>query len=965
MIGQTLGHYRVEQKLGEGGMGVVYRARDLHLDRPVAIKVLPPERTADAERKRRFIQEAKAASALNHPNIITIHDIDTDGDFMVMEYVEGWSLDRLIGSGALGVEQALGCAVQIAAALAAAHAAGIVHRDIKPANIMVTDAGHVKVLDFGLAKLSEHLAGDPEASTRTAATLTKEGVVVGTVAYMSPEQAQGKAVDPRTDVFSCGVVLYEMLAGQRPFQGDSQLSILSAILSERPAPRLGKAPSEVGKVVARSLEKDRERRYPSAAELCKDLVTCQKRLASPGLRGQLRKPKVAVPALALLVAVLATATWFIIRHRHQSWARNVALPEIARLIEKENFDAAFRLGRQAERHIPDDPELRRLQQRYAVPASFRSTPPGADVYVKGYLNLEASWIHLGKTPLENTPVPASHNRWKVAKEGFGPVEGGFHAHIPRPPFTLHPAAEAPPEMVFVPGGDSQGVGRIMTDRGLPVVKLDDFWLDKYEVANKQYQQFVDQGGYQKREYWKHSFVKDGKVLSWEQAMAEFRDRTGRPGPSTWELGRHPAGQDDFPVSGVSWYEAAAYAEFAGKGLPSAYHWYRAAEMMQFVHILWASNFSGQGPARVGSHAGLGAFGTYDMAGNVREWCWNRAVGPLAGDWRYILGGSWKEALYTFQRPNAANPMDRSAINGFRCAKYPTPLADAVTRPIESVFRDYSQEKPVSDEIFQIYRSFYSYERTDLQATAEAVDDKSPHWRREKVTFQAAYGNERMIAHLFLPRNAVPPYQTVIYSPSGLANTTTSSEQLEMPLVDFLPRIGRALLYPVYQDTYERRRNPSVPSRRSGADRRDGIIQRSKDFSRSIDYLATRPDIDLEKLAYYSYSSVIVPIFPAIDGRIKASFHIGVGLPQRRDPPEVDPLNFAPRAKHPILIIGGRHDFLQTVEGSQMPLLRLMGAPEKDKRLALFETGHVVWPGPEVIKEILTWLDRYLGPVKMK
>jgi serine/threonine protein kinase len=456
MIGQTLGHHRIEAKLGEGGMGVVYRARDLHLDRSVAIKVLPPERTADPERKRRFIQEAKAASALNHPNIITIHDIDTasGADFMVMEYVEGRSLDRLLASGPLTVEQALDYAVQLAAALAAAHAAGIVHRDIKPANVMVTEAGHVKVLDFGLAKLSEHLAGDPEASTRTAGTLTKEGVVVGTVAYMSPEQAQGKPVDARTNVFSCGVVLYEMLAGQRPFQGDSQLSILSAILSERPAPRLAKAPSEVGKVVARSLEKDRERRYPSAAELWKDLAACQRRLASPGLRGLLRKPKVAVPALALLVAVLATATWFLIRHRRQSWARNVALPEVARLLDKDDFDTAFRLGGQAERHIPGDPTLLELKRRYAKDAAVHSTPPGADVYVKGYTNVDATWLHIGQTPLQGVLVPASYLRWRVTKEGFVPVEGAFHAYFPVR-FTLHPPGASPPGMVSVPGGPFQ------------------------------------------------------------------------------------------------------------------------------------------------------------------------------------------------------------------------------------------------------------------------------------------------------------------------------------------------------------------------------------------------------------------------------------------------------------------------------------------------------------------------------
>src|SRR6476661_2283403 len=196
MIGQTLGHYRIEAKLGEGGMGVVYRAVDLRLDRPVAIKVLPEEAVANADRKRRFVQEAKAASALNHPNIVTIYDIDQDHgvDFVAMEFVPGKTLDRRL-SREVGFSELLNYAVQIADALAKAHSAGIVHRDLKPANIMVTDEGLVKVVDFGLAKLTEQASENDLTLTIDNAPRTEEGTIVGTVAYMSPEQAQGKKVD--------------------------------------------------------------------------------------------------------------------------------------------------------------------------------------------------------------------------------------------------------------------------------------------------------------------------------------------------------------------------------------------------------------------------------------------------------------------------------------------------------------------------------------------------------------------------------------------------------------------------------------------------------------------------------------------------------------------------------------------------------------------------------------------------
>ena len=216
MIGKRLLHFDILEKLGEGGMGVVYKARDTHLDRLVAIKVLPAEKVADPERRRRFVQEAKAASALNHPNIVTIYDIgQTDGiDFIAMEYVEGKTLDALIPRKGLRLSLALKYAVQVAEALARAHGAGIIHRDLKPSNVMVDEHGLVKVLDFGLAKLTEAAAADAETATMR----TGQGVVLGTAAYMSPEQAEGKQIDSRSDVFGFGSMFYEMLTGQRAFR---------------------------------------------------------------------------------------------------------------------------------------------------------------------------------------------------------------------------------------------------------------------------------------------------------------------------------------------------------------------------------------------------------------------------------------------------------------------------------------------------------------------------------------------------------------------------------------------------------------------------------------------------------------------------------------------------------------------------------------------------------------------------
>ena len=256
MIGKTVSHYEIVEQLGEGGMGVVYKARDTRLNRFVALKVLPHDKVADAERKRRFIQEAQAASALNHSNIITIYDIgQADGvDFIAMEYVAGKTLDRLIPKDGMRLAEVLKYAIQIANALARAHAAGIIHRDIKPGNIMVTPEGSVKVLDFGLAKLTERSEEVDATATMHAAPRSEEGSIVGTVAYMSPEQAEGKTVDTRSDIFSFGVVLYEMASGRQAFRGDTKMSTLAAVLRQEAAPLREvavDAPRDLEKIVAR------------------------------------------------------------------------------------------------------------------------------------------------------------------------------------------------------------------------------------------------------------------------------------------------------------------------------------------------------------------------------------------------------------------------------------------------------------------------------------------------------------------------------------------------------------------------------------------------------------------------------------------------------------------------------------------------------------------------------------------
>ncbi|MFB3827053.1 MAG: protein kinase [Bryobacteraceae bacterium] len=382
-----------------------------------------------------------------------------------------------------------------------------------------------------------------------------------------------------------------------------------------------------------------------------------------------------------------------------------------------------------------------------------------------------------------------------------------------------------------------------------------------------------------------------------------------------------------------------------------------------------SNFFGQGPAPAGKHLGMNPHGAFDLAGNVKEWCWNAADAP--GRRRYILGGAWNEPVYMFNDPDAQTPISRLATYGFRCVKFLSPVSAQLQSPAETARRDYQREKPAADDAFRIYRSFYAYDKTRLDPAVESTEDSAEHWKLQKVTFHAAYGGERVTAYLYLPRGVEPPYQTIVFFPGSSTlrtrrfgpNTPQVAAQRSASF-DFLVRSGRAVLYPVYKSTYERGDGllSDRPNMTSGF--RDHVVQWYKDFARSIDYLETRSDIDSRKIGYYgnSWGSTMGPILLALEDRCRAAVWAIGGFWQQKGPPEVEQINFAPRVKIPVLMLNGKYDFVFPVDTSQAPMFQSLGSPAKDKRHLLFESGHSV-PRKELVTETLQWFDRHLGTVK--
>lgn len=974
-------HWKLTEQLGVGGFGEVWLAtHDATHAKRVFKFCFQPDLVRSLKREVVIFRLLKETLG-ERDDIARILDWDFEKPpyFLEAEYTEGGDLrqwcERHGGLQNLRLDTKLEFAAQVADALDAAHSAGVLHKDLKPTNILISDINgqrRARLTDFGIGLLT-----DPEALKNqgiTAAGLTKTlspssgNTTSGTGMYTAPEIFEGKPPSEKSDLYALGVVLYQMVIGdfsrsiapgwERDVPDEHLREDIAACVDGQPENR----PARAG-VVAERLRAIAERR--------RTVLAGERRRRR---RKQFIAGAAAIVLLGLAIVALSVASDSRERGAKERWARQQAIPQIMELLDEEQYGAAFALANEVAEVLPADSVLAQLIDNASQPMSITTAPLGARAFYKPYNDIDGEWRLLGTTPL-TVNVPFGAVRWRTELDGYAPVVSAGYvsphtAEIKRlsedSPYLssmmtvqhTHPRNDGPlAGMRVIEGGPySMPIAEFAP---LQMQHITPFAVDLTEVTNADFKQFLDAGGYTNPVYWQHPFEKNGERLSFEQAMAILVDQTARLGPAGWQLGNFPKGQDNYPVGGVSWYEAAAYAEFRGKSLPTIFHWTRAAmwnvEALSPLSpaIIQHSNFGGEGPQPVGTNPGIGSSGAYDMAGNVREW-----VSTEAGNnRRYSLGGGWSDPDYFFMHSLKLSPWERAPENGFRCVKYSDeePPPEALLAKVILPETDFYAVQPFTDEAFAALTKPFQYDQSaPLNPQVEEQNESTFKGRHETVGLNAAYGNERFSVHLFWPEQGSPPYDVVVAYP-GMAATQRIpfGEDFTIGILDFVVQSNRVLVVPEYAGLWSRSDGSTLATLMNPSTGLGLLLKMSQDMSRTIDYLETVEDLDTGKIAYFGVSlgAAVGSCLLPLEDRIDVAVFMSGGFASAVQPP------FARRVTQPTLVINGNYDYVFPVETKQKPLFDLLGTPPEHKRHVVLEGGHIP-PMADVIRESLTWLDRY-------
>ncbi len=1017
---ESFGTYRSLRYVESGGTSDVYLGEQTQpYHQLAAIKILRPNHL-QTKVAIRFQRECEFLGAMNHPSIPKLFNTGVSESglpYMVMEWVDGIPITQYCRERELSIRDRVALFIKICQGIQYAHFKGVIHRDLKPGNILVSEYGAVaepKIIDFGIAKSADRkldLRGDK----------TQSHEVVGTLSYMSPEHLNHHAeVDTRSDVFSLGVLLYEILTEEHPFSQEIKaaenlqeaVEVIAEHVPTCPSKRvatIAKGPPgissnpavfreirrDLDRVVLKMIGKSPDDRYGTISQVAEDLqcyLDCRPLVHSSTpfrvsvLRYCQRNSvlmKVSCGLLLLAFALLGISVWAgqarVKEHRLSErlslmneqlsdaqqeqevldHLRASLLPRVIALAEKGDFLEAFLQikGLSDKAVLQQDFVFRKMWQELSATVSFPQLPNGTTLHVARSEGKRTTWVRLGKTP-SLFDVPKGYARIRLEhpdyiareigldlSEDFEIIQKGL----------LEPREQNKPGMLFIPAASES-----MTEVFSGDLISHGFWVDQCEVTNEAFLEFIADGGYENGAYWQHlEIVRDGETINWREAVSMFKDRTGEPGPANWANGKFPDGEANFPVDGVSWYEAAAYATYRGKVLPSVQHWRFFSVSSDPQTVSRFCNFSGRISA-VGAFSGTGYHGVKDVYGNVSEWCSNSNESGL----RVLSGAAANDPDYLFWCPKVVSPWERKSGNGFRCIEVEDlGEYEALSRlPIENrrpVDLD-RHRQPLSD-LSRWYRYKTDQPLHPVIIQSEDVEGSRRDYHHETIELNTVYDESRFNIHIFTPRHRSSNI-TLIYLPGiGRYNkpmdfSLANRSDIDIKFIDELTGKGHRVVYPIYQGCYERWvKSPSEHFQVDAASAQASWIQCIQDAMCTLDYLETRDDVNPDRIIGLGFSigadKLITTL--AIDSRFDRAILLSVGYHNwQKDRPIIDAFQYTPHIDLPVLLVTGIHDNLYTYENSQIPLFKDLASQEK--RHVLMEGGHV----PE-IGEVVTHVDRWL------
>tara|TARA_B100001057_G_scaffold287564_1_gene287642 strand:+ start:1815 stop:4070 length:2256 start_codon:yes stop_codon:yes gene_type:complete len=653
------------------------------------------------------------------------------------------------------------------------------------------------------------------------------------------------------------------------------------------------------------------------------------------------------------------------------WVNNFMLPQVKEYISNDDNVSAWLTSSRINSFAPFFSSISENSDDISALANIKVQQDGVSVSWKAY-GQDDEWRFLGKSPLKSARLPKGILKFKLEKEGYettffsssnpslklynSPFDPGWSPD----PISLQIEGSVPAGMIYIQGGNFVPA---LTGQGVDPVFLHPFYIDKFEVTNQEFKEFLDAGGYENAQYWvEMDFIKEGVSLSFQEAKSIMIDSTGMTGPAGWEVGTYIQGTENMPVTGISWYEALAYARYKGNILPPMFHWAKAAfppdEILSPISpkLLKLANFSKESIKVVGQ--GEGAYGTFDMAGNAKEWVWN-----IFGGRGLTLGGAFDEPTYLASQTSPEPRMNRSLKNGFRTVRLINsrdlnPYGDPIQTQAP---RDLSFYKPMNDEVFNVYSRSFQVSSSKPKYDEIYIDESHPVWTKERISLDVGYNNEKMDLLIFRPKQVYGSSSPVIVHPGANYYTTPPEIDDINPgefSLDFLIKSGKTLVWPAWKGSLNR-----MPDNRGSSEDtlrrfRNQFVAWVEDTDKTLDYLETRPDIDTDNIFYLgmSYGALFNTHTLLFEDRYKgAILYVGGAFPTY--PPLVDGINHLPRIKTPLLMLNGEQDYLVPKSAANF-FYQSTGTAIEDKKIVFYDSGHWPLPRNQMIKETLSFIEKY-------